>query len=80
MNETAILGNGGELIVRFDDITMLNDIKKAISMIKGVTSISASKCVDGKKQKKLVKESLTRALEELQSNQVKHNARNLFAE
>ena len=33
-----------------------------------------------KKQKKLVKESLTKAFEELHAGKAKHNARNLFAE
>ncbi len=34
---------GGTLIVDFDDISMIKDIKKAISMVRGVTKVSLPK-------------------------------------
>jgi len=34
----------GQLLVSISDLSMLNDIKKAISMLKGVTAVKKQKC------------------------------------
>lgn len=34
----------GQLLVSFSDISMLKDIKKAISMVKGVTKVQTRRC------------------------------------
>lgn len=38
--KTAIPPQSGQLTVDFEDISMLRDIKKAISMLRGVTKVS----------------------------------------
>ena len=40
---TAIPTQPGRLTVDFEDISMLRDIKKAISMLRGVTKVSVSR-------------------------------------
>jgi len=40
---TAIPTQPGRLIVDFEDVSMLRDIKKAISMLKGVTKVQAQR-------------------------------------
>ena len=37
---TAIPSQSGRLMVDFEDISMLRDIKKAISMVRGVTKVT----------------------------------------
>ena len=43
MDNVAILPNKGQIIVDIEDISMLKDIKKAISMLKGVGKVSVSR-------------------------------------
>ena len=41
----------GQLLVSISDLSMINDIKKAISMLKGVTSVKKQKTYDITKTK-----------------------------
>ena len=41
MNKTMTIPTAGQLIVDIDDISLLKNIKKAISMLKGVTKVTA---------------------------------------
>ena len=41
MNNTTTMPTAGQLIVDIEDITLLKNIKKAISMLKGVTKVTA---------------------------------------
>ena len=43
IDNVAILPNKGQIIVDIEDISMLKDIKKAISMLKGVGKVSVSR-------------------------------------
>ena len=40
---TTQLPTAGQLLVSISDLSMLNDIKKAISMLKGVTAVKKQK-------------------------------------
>ena len=57
-----------QIIVTFDDVSLISQVKKAISLMKGVKSVSSPRA--SKKQltpqQQYVKESLTRALNEVQ--------------
>lgn len=39
MANVTTASNGGQLIVNVEDVSMLKDLKKAISMMRGVTNI-----------------------------------------
>lgn len=39
-NVAAVMPTEGQLIVNVEDVSMLKDLKKAISMLRGVTKIS----------------------------------------
>lgn len=57
-----------QIIVTFDDVTLISQVKKAISLMRGVKSVTSPR-VSKKKltpQQQYVKESLTRALNEVQ--------------
>lgn len=41
MNNSMTIPTAGQLIVDIDDISLLKNIKKAISMLKGVTKVTA---------------------------------------
>lgn len=41
MNNTMAMPAAGQLIVDIEDISLLKNIKKAISMLKGVTKVTA---------------------------------------
>lgn len=43
MDNVAILPNKGQIIVDIEDMSMLKDIKKAISMLKGVGKVAVSR-------------------------------------
>ena len=43
MNATLSMPVGAQLLVNISDISMLKDIKKAISMVKGVDSVKTQK-------------------------------------
>ena len=43
---TTQLPAAGQLLVSISDLSMINDIKKAISMLKGVTSVKKQKTYD----------------------------------
>ena len=43
MDNVAILPNKGKIIVDIEDMSMLKDIKKAISMLKGVGKVAVSR-------------------------------------
>ena len=40
MATAAIVPTGGQIIVNLENISMLRDIKKAISMVRGVTKVT----------------------------------------
>ncbi len=42
MDNVAVLPNKGQIIVDIEDMSMLKDIKKAISMLKGVGKVAVS--------------------------------------
>lgn len=57
-----------QIIVTFEDVSFISQVKKAISLMKGVKSVSSPR-VSKKQltpQQQYVKESLTRALNEVQ--------------
>ncbi|MBP5369204.1 MAG: hypothetical protein J6Y24_11885 [Bacteroidales bacterium] len=55
-------------------------VKEAFRMLLDTKEISESNDEITKNQQKMVKESFTRAYDELVSGKVKHNARNLFVD
>lgn len=61
----------GQLLVSISDVSMLRDIKKAISMLKGVTMVKAQRPKprlydpETVRQQRYVKESLERAFDEV---------------
>ena len=51
----------GQLLVSISDLSMLNDIKKAISMLRGVSSVTLKRCR---------KTSMDRAIEDIEQGRV----------
>ncbi len=68
-----------QIIVTFDDVSLMSQVKKAISLMKGVKSVRSPRV--SKKmltpQQQYVKESLTRALNEVQ--EAKRTGRTLMS-
>lgn len=68
-----------QIIVTFDDVSLISQVKKAISLMKGVKSVTSPRI--SKKQltpqQQYVKESLTRALIEVK--QAKRNGKMLMS-
>lgn len=59
----------GQLLVSISDLSMLNDIKKAISMLKGVTTVKKQKEFDITKTK-----GFQEALDDVKHGRVTHYA------
>ena len=57
----------GQLLVSISDLSMINDIKKAISMLKGVTSVKKQKTYDITKTK-----GFQEALDDVKHGRVTH--------
>ena len=57
----------GQLLVSISDLSMINDIKKAISMLKGVTSVRKQKTYDITKTK-----GFQEALDDVKHGRVTH--------
>ena len=57
----------GQLLVSISDLSMINDIKKAISMLKGVTSVKKQKTYDITKTK-----GFQEALDDVKHGRVHH--------
>ena len=57
----------GQLLVSISDLSMMNDIKKAISMLKGVTSVKKQKTYDITKTK-----GFQEALDDVKHGRVTH--------
>ena len=57
----------GQLLVSISDLSMINDIKKAISMLKGVTSVKKQKTYDITKTK-----AFQEALDDVKHGRVTH--------
>jgi hypothetical protein len=57
----------GQLLVSISDLSMINDIKKAISMLKGVTSVKKQKTYDITKTK-----AFQEALDDVKHGRVHH--------
>ena len=57
----------GQLLVSISDLSMINDIKKAISMLKGVTSVKEQKTYDITKTK-----GFQEALDDVKHGRITH--------
>lgn len=64
---TTQLPAAGQLLVSISDLSMINDIKKAISMLKGVTSVKKQKTYDITKTK-----GFQEALDDVKHGRVTH--------
>ena len=68
---TTQLPTAGQLLVSISDLSMLNDIKKAISMLKGVTAVKKQK----QKEYDITKtKAFKEALDDVKHGRVTHYA------
>jgi len=65
--ETTQLPTAGQLLVGVSDLSMMNDIKKAISMLKGVTTVKKTKEFDITKTK-----GYREAMDDVKNGRVTH--------